>query len=88
MPEAGHYGYKKTDGICDGVFGGEVRPAPSLSPRFLPFPPLPDLPRAARGQVPRPAETPLCRGCLRAWHIRAVPAMTWPCGRRRGASRV
>nr|CAB3487388.1 unnamed protein product [Digitaria exilis] len=26
MPEAGHYGYKKTDGICDGV--SPARPPP------------------------------------------------------------
>ncbi|CAD6263334.1 unnamed protein product [Miscanthus lutarioriparius] len=27
MPEAGHYGYKKTDGICDGVCGEPVSKA-------------------------------------------------------------
>lgn len=42
MPEAGHYGYKKTDGICDGVCGevSPTRPPSPLLPRLpaLPFP--------------------------------------------------
>ena len=42
MPEAGHYGYKKTDGICDGVCG-EVSPTrPSPIP-LAPFTRLPSL---------------------------------------------
>lgn len=51
MPEAGHYGYKKTDGICDGVCG-EVSPTRPPHPHPpAPFTRLPSLPLPFCSQI-------------------------------------